>query len=90
MDFFNEYLKGKCFILYTDHKPLEKLGHQHSKMLKRLQMALLEHDFVKTLKDPPPEFDQFVADIKKDGKQVTQLCDSQELSLSKAKEISGR
>jgi len=45
-------------------------------------------DFVKTLKDPPPEFDQFVADIKKDGKQVTQLCDSQELSLSKAKEIS--
>jgi hypothetical protein len=46
MDFFNEYLKGKCFILYTDHNPLEKLGHQHSKMLKRLQMALLEHDFV--------------------------------------------
>jgi hypothetical protein len=27
MDFFNEYLKGKRFILYTDHKPLEKLGH---------------------------------------------------------------
>jgi hypothetical protein len=24
MDFFNEYLKGKRFILYTDHKPLEK------------------------------------------------------------------
>ena len=42
-------------------------------------------DFVKTLKDTPPEF---VAEIKKDGKQVTQLCDSQELSLSKAKEIS--
>jgi RNase H-like domain found in reverse transcriptase len=46
MDFFNGYLKGKCFILYTDHKPLEKLGHLHSKMLNRLQMALLEHDFV--------------------------------------------
>jgi len=27
MDFLNEYLKGKRFILYTDHKPLEKLGH---------------------------------------------------------------
>jgi RNase H-like domain found in reverse transcriptase len=25
MDNFNEYLKGKCFILYTCHKPLEKL-----------------------------------------------------------------
>ncbi len=46
MDFFNEYLKGKRFILYTDHKPLEKLGHLHSKMLNRLQTALLEHDFV--------------------------------------------
>jgi len=33
MNFFNEYLKGKRFILYTDHKPLEKLGHLHSKML---------------------------------------------------------
>ncbi len=46
MDFYNEYLKGKQFIMYTDHKPLEKLGHLHSKMLNRLQMALLEHDFV--------------------------------------------
>jgi RNase H-like domain found in reverse transcriptase len=33
MDFFNEYLKGKQFILYTDHKPLEKLGHLHSKTI---------------------------------------------------------
>jgi len=24
MDFFNKYLRGKQFILYTDHKPLEK------------------------------------------------------------------
>jgi transposase InsO family protein len=46
MDFFNEYLRGKQFILYTDHKPLEKLGHLHSKTLNRLQTALLEHDFV--------------------------------------------
>ena len=46
MDFFNEYLKGKKFILYTDHKPLEKLGHLHNKTMNRLQTALLEHDFV--------------------------------------------
>ncbi len=46
MDFFNEYLKGKIFILYMDPKPLEKLGHLHCKTLNRLQLALLEHDFV--------------------------------------------
>ncbi len=46
MDFFNEYLKGKRFILYMDHKPLEKLGHLLNKTLNILQTALLEHDFV--------------------------------------------
>ena len=46
MDTFNEYLKGKQFILYTDHKPLEKMGHLHTKTMNRLQSALLEHDFV--------------------------------------------
>jgi hypothetical protein len=46
MDTFNEYLKGKQFILYLDHKPLEKMGHLHTKMMNRLQSALLEHDFV--------------------------------------------
>jgi len=39
MDHFNEYLKGKKFILYTDHKPLEKLGHFHSKTMNRFQTA---------------------------------------------------
>jgi hypothetical protein len=29
-----------------DHKPLEKLGHLHSKMMNRFQTALLEHNFV--------------------------------------------
>jgi RNase H-like domain found in reverse transcriptase len=46
MDHFNEYLKGKKFILYTDHKPLENLGHLHSKTMNRFQTALLEHDFI--------------------------------------------
>jgi RNase H-like domain found in reverse transcriptase len=46
MEVFNEYLRGKQFILFTDHKPLEKLGHLHTKTLNRLQTALLEHDFV--------------------------------------------
>jgi hypothetical protein len=43
---FKEYLRGKQFTLYTDHKPLEKLGHLHNKMLNRMQLALLEHDFI--------------------------------------------
>jgi Reverse transcriptase (RNA-dependent DNA polymerase)/RNase H-like domain found in reverse transcriptase len=46
MDVFNEYLKGKKFILYTDHKPLENMGHLHTKTMNRLQAALLKHDFV--------------------------------------------
>jgi hypothetical protein len=44
MGSFDEYLKGKKFILYMDHKPLKKMGPLHSK--NRLQGALLEHDFV--------------------------------------------
>jgi hypothetical protein len=64
-----------------------EIQHQRDKLYNgKVICAIL--NFVKTLKDPPPEFDQFVEDIKKDGKQVTQLCNSQELSLSKAKEIS--
>ena len=46
MDFYNEYLKGKQFTLYTDHKPLEKLSHLHTKTLNRIQLAMLEYDFI--------------------------------------------
>jgi hypothetical protein len=46
MEFYNEYLKGKQFTLYTDHKPLERLSHLHTKTLNRLQLAMLEYDFV--------------------------------------------
>jgi hypothetical protein len=46
MEIFNEYLRGKQFILFNDHKPLEKLGHLHTKTLNHLQTALLEHDFI--------------------------------------------
>jgi hypothetical protein len=46
MDVFNEYLKGKKFILYMDHKLLEKMAHLHTKTMNGLQAALLEHDFV--------------------------------------------
>jgi hypothetical protein len=45
MDFYANYLRGKRFILYTDHKPLENLGHLHKKTLNRLQIAMNEFDF---------------------------------------------
>jgi hypothetical protein len=46
MDHFNKYLRGKKLILYTEHKPLKKLGHLYRKTMNRFQMALLEHDFI--------------------------------------------
>ncbi len=59
MDYVNEYLKGRKFIFYTDHKPMEKLGHLHSKMMNRFQTALLKHDFIIQYKkgsDMPADF----------------------------------
>jgi len=45
MDHFDTFLKGRHFILYTDHKPLEKLGKVHTKTLNRLQEMMLQYDF---------------------------------------------
>jgi RNase H-like domain found in reverse transcriptase len=46
MYFFNEYLGIKQLILFMDHKPLEKLGHLHNKIMNRLQTVHLEQNFV--------------------------------------------
>ena len=45
MDHFDTYLRGRHFVLYTDHKPLEKLGKVHTKTLNRLQEAMGRYDF---------------------------------------------
>ena len=45
MELYQEHLRGKHFILYTDHKPLEKLGHMHTKTLNRLQHLMMDYDF---------------------------------------------
>jgi len=45
MEHFNTHLRGRHFILFTDHKPLEKLGKVHTKTLNRLQEAMNEFDF---------------------------------------------
>jgi len=41
MEFFDNYLKGKPFTLYTDRKPLQKLSHLQTKMMNQLQENML-------------------------------------------------
>ena len=45
IEHFDTYLVGKRFTLYTDHKPMEKLGEVHKKTLNRLQELMLAYDF---------------------------------------------
>ncbi len=45
MEHFLTYLWGQKFTLYTDHRPLEKLGKVHTKTLNRLQEAMNTFDF---------------------------------------------
>ena len=40
MEHFAVYLKGRPFTLFSDHKPLEKLGKVHTKTFNRLQEAM--------------------------------------------------
>ncbi len=40
METFEVHLKGRRFKLFTDHKPLEKLGKVHTKTLTRLQQIM--------------------------------------------------
>ena len=57
--FFQVYLTGKHFYLYTDHKPIEKLSSVHKRTLNRLQQMMMEHSFTIRYK---PGKDNVVAD----------------------------
>jgi len=48
METFEVHLKGHHFKLFTDHKPLEKLGKVHTKTWNRLQqmMNLFSFDII--------------------------------------------
>ena len=42
MSFFEHYLRGRPFALYTDHRPVENLSRVHSKTLQNLHLKMLE------------------------------------------------
>ena len=45
MEYYQEHLRGRHFIVYTDHKSLESMGTLHTKTLNRLTLAMLDFDF---------------------------------------------
>jgi hypothetical protein len=45
MEHFGTYLRGQKFTLFTDHRPLEKLGKVHTKTLNPLQEIMNTYDF---------------------------------------------
>jgi hypothetical protein len=56
---FDVHLKGRKFVVYSDHKPLEKLSLVHTKTLNRLQQIMNEYDFLiqyKNGKEMPADF----------------------------------
>ena len=46
IDHFEVYLRGRKFVIYSDHRPLEKLSCVHDKTLNRLKQKMNEFDFI--------------------------------------------
>ena len=42
MEQFEVHLRGRKFVMYSDHKPICRLGTAHAKTLNRLQLKMLE------------------------------------------------
>jgi hypothetical protein len=45
IEHFKYYLKGRPFLLFTDHKPLTGLGKVHKRTHQRLTQAMLDYNF---------------------------------------------
>jgi hypothetical protein len=60
IEHFDVYLRGKQFTLFINHKPIEKLGTVHKRMLNRLQVLVMENNFTMQYRQ---ECDNAVADF---------------------------
>jgi hypothetical protein len=45
MEYYQEHLRGRIFILNTNHKQLETLVTLHMKTMNHLQLPMTEFDF---------------------------------------------
>ena len=45
MENYQKHLRGRRFIVYTDHKPLESMCPLQTKTLNRLTLTMLDFDF---------------------------------------------
>jgi hypothetical protein len=45
MGYFNIYLRGRLFTVFSEHKPLETSGKKQDKTLSRIQEAFMQWDF---------------------------------------------
>ena len=80
MEHFSVYLRGRSFTLFTDHKPLEKLGKVHTRTLNRLQEIMNQFNFQIVYKkgsEMPADFlsRNVVAAISWDNKQMSEAQD---------------
>jgi hypothetical protein len=46
IEHFDVHLRGRKFVIYSDHRPLEKLSWVHKKTSSRLEHKMTEYDFV--------------------------------------------
>jgi len=76
MEYFDNYLRGKAFLLYKDHKPLEKLSHLHTKTMIQLQENMLTYDFqIQYKKGAPLPADFLSRDVVKGLNDVVNSID---------------
>ncbi len=53
IEHFDVHLRGRKFVVYSDHRPPEKFSCMHQKMLSRLEHKMTEQDFVIQYKKGP-------------------------------------
>jgi Reverse transcriptase (RNA-dependent DNA polymerase)/RNase H-like domain found in reverse transcriptase/Integrase zinc binding domain/Integrase core domain len=87
MEHFQVNLKGRHFILFTDHKPLENLGKVHTKTLNRLQEMMNVYDFeiiYKKGSEMPADFlsRNVVSAVHADSTRIIELQNSDETTAT--------